>query len=177
MFTFLPKPIYEWITDHRLGGPLAILIGLCILWSFVQAIYLLRFLSKRGKLLHAMWLGIRTGVISNLLWSGEALRERLDRLLPNNHFEFIMTSSDYIFRKPNPILFEIALRKAGLPASEVWYCGDNPEKDIEGASAVGIFPVHYDNDIEKSRDRIAEIKPKCEHLYIKEWDELIRILK
>ena len=126
---------------------------------------------------HLHLLGIRTGVISNLLWSGEALRERLDRLLPNNHFEFIMTSSDYIFRKPNPILFEIALRKAGLPASEVWYCGDNPEKDIEGASAVGIFPVHYDNDIEKSRDRIAEIKPKCEHLYIKEWDELIRILK
>ena len=88
-----------------------------------------------------------------------------------------MTSSDYIFRKPNPILFEIALRKAGLPASEVWYCGDNPEKDIEGASAVGIFPVYYDNDIEKSLDRIAETKPKCEHLYIKEWDELIRILK
>lgn len=141
MFTFLPKPIYEWITDHRLGGLLTILIGLCILWSFVQVIYLLRFLSKRGKLLHAMWLGIRTGVISNLLWSGEALR------------------------------------KAGLPASEVWYCGDNPEKDIEGASAVGIFPVHYDNDIEKSRDRIAEIKPKCEHLYIKEWNELIRILE
>lgn len=60
--------------------------------------------------------GIRTAVISNLLWSGEALTERLNRLLPNNRFEFVMTSSDYFVRKPNPILFEIALKKAGLSA-------------------------------------------------------------
>ncbi len=125
---------------------------------------------------HLHQMGIRTGVISNLLWSGDALRERLNRLLPNNHFEFIMTSSDYLFRKPNDILFQIALSKAGLPASEVWYCGDNPKKDIEGAASVGIFPIHYDNDIEKSRDRIGQTAPKSEHLHITEWDELIRIL-
>lgn len=65
--------------------------------------------------------GIRSAVISNLLWSGEALTDRLDRLLPNNRFEFVMTSSDYLFRKPNRILFEIALQKAGLTAEDVWY--------------------------------------------------------
>lgn len=122
--------------------------------------------------------GIRTAVISNLLWSGAALEERLNRLLPNNKFEFVMTSSDYFMRKPNRILFDIALQKAGLSASEVWYCGDNVRADIEGASQVGIYPVWYDNETEKAyRGYSITETPKCEHLHIHEWDELISILE
>lgn len=122
--------------------------------------------------------GIRSGVISNLLWSGAALTERLNRLLPNNQFEFVMTSSDYFIRKPNRILFDIALRKAGVPSDEVWYCGDNSQADIEGASQVGIYPVWYDNDTDKCRkDRNNEHLPQCEHLHIHEWNEMIDFLE
>lgn len=122
--------------------------------------------------------GIRTAVISNLLWSGEALTERLNRLLPNHRFEFVMTSSDYFMRKPNRILFEIALQKAGLRADEVWYCGDNPKADIEGSSQVGIFPVLYDNDTGKEHNYPANIKTlQCEHLHIHEWMELVEVLE
>lgn len=121
---------------------------------------------------------IRSGVISNLMWSSEALAERLNRLLPNNRFEFIMTSSDYLYRKPNRILFEIALRKAGLGAGDVWFCGDNPRADVEGAAGVGIFPVWYDSSIEcEYRDKSKETPPQCEHLYIREWRELITVLE
>lgn len=67
--------------------------------------------------------GIRGAVISNLLWPGPALTERLNRLLPNNPFEFVMTPSDNFMRKPNRILFDIALRKAGVYSDEIWYCG------------------------------------------------------
>lgn len=122
--------------------------------------------------------GIRTAVISNLLWSGEALTKRLDRLLPNNNFEFVMTSSDYFICKPNRILFDIALQKSGLSAEEVWYCGDNPQNDVEGAAQIGIFPVWYDNSIDKDYiDRVNERQPQCDHLYIKEWDEMIEVLE
>lgn len=118
--------------------------------------------------------GIRSAVISNLLWSGNALTERLNRLLPNNQFEFVMTSSDYFMRKPNRILFDIALQKSGLNADEIWYCGDNVQADVEGAAQVGIFPVWYDNDTDKSyKDKSNESYPKCEHLYIKEWNDMI----
>lgn len=55
---------------------------------------------------------IRTGVISNIAFSGEALKDRLDKLLPNNHFEFVIASSEYVYRKPNPLIFEVALQKA-----------------------------------------------------------------
>ena len=118
--------------------------------------------------------GIRSAVISNLLWSGAALTQRLNRLLPNNRFEFVMTSSDYLVRKPNRILFDIALQKAGVSAGEVWYCGDNPQADIEGASQAGIYPVWYDNDTERGyKDRSDERSPQCEHLHIHEWNEMI----
>ena len=122
--------------------------------------------------------GIRTAVISNLLWSGEALTKRLNRLLPNNNFEFVMTSSDYFICKPNRILFDIALQKSGLSAEDVWYCGDNPQNDVEGAAQVGIYPVWYDNSIDKDYiDRANEKQPHCGHLYIKEWYEMIKQLE
>lgn len=122
--------------------------------------------------------GIRSAVISNLLWSGEALTQRLNRLLPHHQFEFVMTSSDYLLRKPNRILFEIALQKAGLGAEEVWYCGDNPKADIEGASQVGIYPIWYDNDMEKgNRDDSHKKPPLCEHLHIHEWNEMLDLLQ
>ena len=122
--------------------------------------------------------GIRTAVISNLLWSGEALTNRLNILLPNNKFEFVMTSSDYFICKPNRILFDIALQKAGLSAGDVWYCGDNPQNDVESAAQVGIYPVWYDNSIDKDYiDRANEKQPKCDHLYIREWDEMINVLQ
>ena len=130
---------------------------------------MLDFLNKNG---------IRSAVISNTLWSGDALSERLNRLLPMNEFEFVMTSSDYIVRKPNHILFDIALRKAGLRTDEVWYCGDNPQADIEGAAQVGIYPVWYDNETEREyKDRSKESVPKCEHLHIHEWREMMDLLE
>ncbi len=122
--------------------------------------------------------GIRSAVISNLLWSGDALKNRLDRLLPNNRFEFVITSSDYVFRKPQRILFEIALNKAKLEASDVWYCGDNPRADIEGAYSVGITPVWYDNETGKAESGLeGVVPPNCEHIYIQQWDELISVLE
>lgn len=122
--------------------------------------------------------GIRSAIISNLLWSGAALTERLNRLLPENQFEFVMTSSDYFMRKPNRILFDIALQKAGVCADEVWYCGDNPQADIEGASQVGIYPIWYDNDTERDyKDLSAGHVPACDHLHIHEWGEMIDLLE
>lgn len=120
---------------------------------------------------------IRSAVISNLLWSGEALKIRFDRLLPNNRFEFVMTSSDYFFRKPSRFLFEIAIRKSGLLPDEIWYCGDNPGIDAAGAHAAGIFPVWYDNDTDDRSERKShDFIPNFDHLHIHEWYELTEML-
>lgn len=124
-------------------------------------------------------LGIRSGVISNIGFSGAALTERLNRLLPDNSFEFVIASSEYAFRKPSRYLFELALKKAALPASEVWYCGDNIDADIMGASAVGIYPVWYQNTAIDNPHRVdhGDRVPPCAHLHIHEWGELVAVLE
>lgn len=87
--------------------------------------------------------GIRTGVISNIMYSGEALTRMIDRVLPGHHFEFIIATSEYVYRKPNSLIFELALRKACIDAADVWYMGDNFVCDVQGAAGVGIAPVWY----------------------------------
>jgi putative hydrolase of the HAD superfamily len=122
---------------------------------------------------------IRSGVISNIGFSGAALTERINRLLPQNKFEFIIASSEYMFRKPNPMLFELALKKAGLNANDVWFCGDNIKADVDGSVAVGIFPVWYEDQTMEnpSRKQYKDAVPDCDHLHIHDWLELIDVLE
>lgn len=118
--------------------------------------------------------GIRTGVISNIGWSGNALKERINFLLPGNEFEFIIASSEYGIRKPNPMIFALALRKAGLEPSEVWYCGDTFEMDVVGAHSAGIFPVLYTGTTEDGPERKpVEKKVDYPYLTIGDWRELV----
>lgn len=96
--------------------------------------------------------GIRRAVLSNITFCGEALANRLQEVLPNHDFEFILATSEYMYRKPNRRIFEFALEKAGLRAEEVWYIGDNYECDIEGAKNAGLFPVWYLGATEKNQE-------------------------
>ena len=117
--------------------------------------------------------GIRAGVVSNLSCSGNALRERLHRFFPETEFAFVIASSEYVFRKPNPRIFRLALRMAGLPPEKVWYCGDDWNCDIAGAAQVGIQPVWYTKYLESSE--VGRLD--CPVIQIENWIELQRILE
>lgn len=125
--------------------------------------------------------GIRTGVISNNCFSGNALKNLFDRLLPENQFEFVLTSSDYIFKKPHSLMFEIALQKAGLPADKVWYCGDSIEADVQGSKNAGMFPVLYEGNAADGTNPFPHqndnLEVDFEYLHIRDWKELIDTLE
>lgn len=125
--------------------------------------------------------GIRTAVISNIGWSGQALTRRINRLLPNNRFEFIMASSEYAVRKPDRMLFDTALRKAGLSPEQVWYCGDSVKADVIGAHGAGIYSVLYEgsapDDVNPVLQENIGVKIAFDYLHIYDWDELIETLK
>lgn len=125
--------------------------------------------------------GIRTAVISNICWSGNALTNRVNRLLPDNRFEFIMASSEYIIRKPDRMLFDIALLRAGLAAEQVWYCGDSIRHDVIGAHGAGIYPVLYEGDTPDEVNPYAHQNDgMCvdfEYLHIRDWRELVEVLR
>lgn len=133
---------------------------------------LLAFLDKNG---------IRTGVISNISWSGKALSQRINQLLPGNHFEFILASSEYAVRKPNPILFQVALNKAKLAPDEVWYCGDSIQADVFGAHGTGIYPIHYEGEFPGKTERAILSEPVGKidfpYLHIYDWREMISLLE
>ena len=125
--------------------------------------------------------GIRTGVISNLCFSGGALKERLNRFLPQNKFEFVLASSEYIFCKPNTMMFDIALNKSGLSADKVWFCGDSILSDVYGAHNSGMFPVLYNGETGEENDPIKKINDGIEvpfeHLYVEDWRKFIDLLE
>lgn len=110
--------------------------------------------------------GIRTGVISNITFASSVVADRINRLLPENKFEFIITSSNYIFRKPNKHLFDLALEKAGLESDQVWYIGDQYECDVKGSLNAGLLPVWY---IGAMRLPYTEDK---NILTVRSWEEL-----
>ena len=116
--------------------------------------------------------GIRSAVISNISYSGKALEEQICSLLPEHHFDFILATSEYVFRKPHNLIFELALRKAKIDARDGWYCGDNAYFDIEGAFKAGIFPVWYRGAIEEDN----KLTPSVECLTVNDWTEIIDLL-
>lgn len=86
---------------------------------------------------------IRTGVISNISFNGRVVEQRIRGLFPEHNFEFILATSEYLFRKPNRRIFRLALEKADLRPEDAWYIGDQYECDIVGADGAGLFPVWY----------------------------------
>lgn len=121
---------------------------------------------------------VRTGVISNIGWTGTALTRRINMLLPDNHFEFILASSDYGIRKPNIKFFHAALAKAELKPEQAWFCGDTYEKDIAGARAVGLFTVFYQGQAEGGSRRSAVKYPDAaDSVMITDWLELLKLLE
>lgn len=148
----------------------------CVFWDAASPGTIMPDADKLIDFINAA--GIRSAVISNLLFSGDALARRLGKILPRNKFEFIMTSSDYIFRKPHTMMFEIAVRKSGLEPSQIWYCGDNPQADVEASSRAGMFPVWYDSPLPcHYRNGADERAPACPHIHVREHGELIDILE
>ena len=115
--------------------------------------------------------GIRTGVISNIAYAPSVVAERINRLIPENTFEFIITSSNYIFRKPNRRIFDLALEKAELQPEEVWYIGDQYECDVKGSMNAGLLPVWYVGAIDLPYVEDKDI------LTVKTWSELERYME
>ena len=119
--------------------------------------------------------GIRTAVISNISFSERALKQKIDRFLPGNHFEFVVASSEYGVRKPNPMIFQTALQRANVASEDAWFCGDRFDADVLGASKSGIFPVWYLGGV-RLENHVDEIPQKPERLMITDWQELTNAL-
>jgi len=85
--------------------------------------------------------GLVTGVISN---SNGSVRSILEETGLAAHLEFIIDSSVVGVEKPDPRIFHLGLREAGVEADEAAYVGDLYSVDVLGARAAGLEGILLD---------------------------------
>ena len=60
------------------------------------------------------------------------------------YFDVVVDAEMAGVKKPNPLIFEMALQKANTSPEKSIMIGDNVEADILGAQAVGFHTLHFD---------------------------------
>lgn len=114
--------------------------------------------------------GYRVGVISDADASDLTLQLRSAGVLSS--FDTVTTSSEAMSYKPNPKIFEVALKKMNCKPFEACHIGDSQEMDVTGANNIGLHSIlvtHGKTQLDKSL-------PKPTHI-VKEVGEVIPLLK
>lgn len=96
--------------------------------------------------------GVFVGLISNMV---PAWDDHWRRMVPVDElFADVLLSFEVGHRKPQPPMFELAARRAGVPAEECVLV-DDLEHNLAGARAAGWHAVHFRD----ARSALAEIEP------------------
>ncbi|MGM8215328.1 HAD family hydrolase [Bacillaceae bacterium W0354] len=82
---------------------------------------------------------IRLGMITN--GKGQFQMDNIRALGIENYFDTILVSEWEGMKKPNPEIFQNALRQVDVSPNESMYVGDHPKNDIQGAMNIGMLGV------------------------------------
>jgi putative hydrolase of the HAD superfamily len=111
-----------------------------------DALYVLEDLGKRAKIV----------LITNFDHSPH-VRKLMNNSGLTGLFHLVIISDEVGCLKPQPEIFELALRKVNLKAQDVVHVGDSVHDDVGGAMSVGIIPILIDRNL-KSRTDYAQQK-------------------
>jgi HAD superfamily hydrolase (TIGR01509 family) len=84
--------------------------------------------------------GLLLGLVSNAFDPPDLLHRDLAQLGVAERLDVAVFSSEIGRRKPDPAIFEHALRAIGVDAADALFVGDNLANDIAGAAALGMHP-------------------------------------
>ena len=92
---------------------------------------------------------------------------KVDRSGISDYFEALLTSDSLGYKKPNPLIFNLAMKRMGVEPSSSVMLGDNLEADIIGAKEVGMGQVFYNPEGVDHKENIQhEVKSLVEILDI-----------
>ncbi len=74
----------------------------------------------------------------------EVQRVKMETSRIKHYFDQIIDSESVGVKKPNPLIFEFALKSANVTSKNALMIGDNIEADIEGATKVGMQSIHFE---------------------------------
>ncbi len=98
---------------------------------YPEATPLVKELKKRGY---------RTGLISNTV-SPTMVPAELREADIYDDFEVIVMSSEERLRKPDPAIFKLSCKRAGVEPEKCIYIGDAPDRDVEGPRKAGFAAI------------------------------------
>ncbi|WP_027064843.1 YjjG family noncanonical pyrimidine nucleotidase [Maribacter sp. Hel_I_7] len=107
---------------------------------FPNAIEVLNYLKPKYKL-HIITNGFQEVQEKKLINSGI-----------HSYFDQIIDSEMAGVKKPNPIIFNLALNRAGAIPEKSLMIGDSLEADIIGAKSVGFHTLHFNAHKEETHD-------------------------
>ena len=85
--------------------------------------------------------GIRVGVLSNTIWSGDYHRGVFERDGVLDLIDADVYSSEIAWTKPHPEAFRAAAAALGVEPSEAAYVGDRPFEDVHGSQVAGMRAI------------------------------------
>jgi putative hydrolase of the HAD superfamily len=121
------------------------------------------------KLLQETAADCKTGLISNFTYA-PVIYAGLRRLEINGFLRAVLVSDEVGWRKPHVRIFEEALKRLQVKASETVYVGDSPMEDIKGAADVGMRTVFVPSQFYSLKD-LQESQQKPD-LIVKDLCEL-----
>lgn len=113
-----------------------------------DAAYIIAGMDKVLK--EAKTLG-KVGVITNYKY-GEGMRGFLRRVDILDNLDCVAISSEIGWKKPDERIYRAALSQLGLEASEVVVVGNELEKDLWRAHAMGMRTIHFEPSEHSSHD-------------------------
>jgi putative hydrolase of the HAD superfamily len=103
--------------------------------------------------LEKLHLKYKLGIVSNF-----AIPECVSKLLEKHGldvlFDAVVVSGAVNKRKPSPEIFQKALEKLGVKASEAVFVGDTVDADIQGAKSVGMKTIFIERRPQKEAEQI-----------------------
>ena len=85
--------------------------------------------------------GVRMGIVSNNSLARQT--GKLQRLGIGGLFDDLVVSDEHGVAKPDPRLFEVALKRIGIAAPDSVHVGDRWDLDVVGARSAGVVPVWF----------------------------------
>lgn len=117
---------------------------------FPDAIAVLEYLKPKYNL-HIITNGFQEVQHKKMLQSGIS-----------NYFSTVVNSEMAGVKKPNPLIFEMALKLANTSAQKSLMIGDSLEADIIGAKAVGFKVLHFNTHQEPKHNHSAIVEQLIE---------------
>lgn len=88
----------------------------------------------------------------------EVQNKKLEQSNIKPYFDVVVTSESVGVKKPNPKIFDFALKESRATPKESIMIGDSFEADVMGAFNVGILPIHFTNNKEINSNNFVSVK-------------------